>query len=92
VKPRLTKETISIDGVLLDVSFYFYPGRPGNTYGPPEFCYEGEPPEIDIESITSNDDIFGLLADSKNVIERIEVYIIKNAGMKPDTQFELVKI
>jgi len=80
VKPKVTNETISIDGVLLNVSFFFYPGSPAKTYGPPEFCDEGEPPEVGIESITSSDNISGLLAESKNVIERIEKHIIENAG------------
>lgn len=77
---KLSNTTVVIDGIELEVCFYFTAGTPGRIYGPPEFSYEDEPPEVEIESITSNDDIFGLLADSKNVIDRIVDHILDHAN------------
>ena len=34
-----------------EVKFTAYPGDPGRTYGPPEFCYPPEPAEVEILSV-----------------------------------------
>lgn len=38
--------------VQFDVECEVWSGRPGQLYGPPERCYEAQPPEIDILQVT----------------------------------------
>lgn len=46
-------DTITLHGIQLDVTFYFWKGRAGCYSGPPEDCYESEPDEWDIERVVA---------------------------------------
>jgi len=59
------------------VSFDYYPGDPGRTYGPPENCYPPEPDEIEILSVKINDEEVELTEDE---LEKLEDRIYNDAG------------
>jgi hypothetical protein len=43
--------TLELGGYTVQVQGRAREGDPGRTYGPPEDCYEGWPPEFDVHSI-----------------------------------------
>jgi hypothetical protein len=34
------------------VRYYYSPGSPARTYGPPEDCYEGDPAEFEVQAVS----------------------------------------
>ena len=50
MKPNMTIE-FCWQGVAFVATGYYLPGRPAQTYGPPENCYPEESPEFDIETL-----------------------------------------
>ena len=62
-------EPFEMLGVEMLASGTYYPGSPGRYSGPPEDCYEADPDELEIESITVGGvDIIALVSDT--VIKR----------------------
>jgi hypothetical protein len=76
---KINNMSITIEGIDLDVEFYYYPGRPAKLYELPENCYPEEYPEVEIDSVKpSGTDIkIGVLL-SEDTFNKIETYILEN--------------
>jgi hypothetical protein len=76
---KKSSTTMTIEGIELDVWFFYTKGTPGVYHLAPENCYPEEPADVEIESVyLDHIDIFNLISD--DVCTKIEKYILDNAG------------
>jgi len=70
-------EEVCINGVDMEVTFYYTPEEPAQLYGPPENCSPGEPEKVEIEKVTINSvDFIDLL--NTYAFDLIERKILEN--------------
>ena len=77
------------EGNDFDVEYNFTPGRPARLYGPPEDCYEAEPPEVEILKVTDinkavRKDIQEFILDNKAAYDQF----LENAVIHADEVME----
>jgi hypothetical protein len=56
MKAKRYAGTINVLGLDVDFSAYYTPGDPGRVSGPPEKCYPPEPPEVEVDELTTEDE------------------------------------
>ena len=72
--------TLKINGVEMDVEFYYIPGIPGVYYLAPEDCYPDAPPYVEILKVyLKGVNLYNAKLLSDSVISEIEAKIIELA-------------
>jgi len=62
----------------------FYPGDPGRLSGPPEKCYPPEPDELDIVTLTRNEQDVLFILDCEIILEQIHELVYASLPTEPD--------
>jgi hypothetical protein len=74
---NLSYTSMTIEGIDLEVAFYYHKGYPQTRYEPEEY------PEVEINSVICGEvDIGCLLSD--DTFNKIETYILENANKERD--------
>lgn len=85
---RFTHTFTRDDGVTeVAVEFSVTGGSPANTSGPPEFCDPGEPPEVEVESVTclvDGSDLTLTDAETQRAINEAHENLPEDDGPDPD--------